>query len=91
MNRDDVIRMAREAGLSWDMWRGGYFVDKHKSGEQVLMRFAALVAAAERDACAKACEERRGTVSMFGTSKECAAYNIAVYDCAAAIRARGNQ
>jgi hypothetical protein len=48
MNRDDVIRMAREAGLSWDMWRGGYFVDKHKSGEQVLIQFAALVAVEER-------------------------------------------
>lgn len=46
MTRDDVIRMAEEAGLVWNMWRGGYFVkDPNLSGEQALMRFAALLAA----------------------------------------------
>lgn len=56
-----------------------------------LVQTAINAASEEREACAKVCEDRRGTVSMFGTSKECAAYNIAVYDCAAEIRARGNQ
>ena len=90
MNRDDVIRMAREA----DEGHAGMECEKFGGGivsVSTLERFAALVAAAEREGCAKSCEDRRGTVSMFGTSKECAAYNVAVYDCAAEIRARGTQ
>lgn len=50
MTREDIIRLAREAGLTqkpFCRW-GGYLDD--------LMRFAALVAAAEREACAKVCE-----------------------------------
>ena len=47
MTKDDVIRMAREAGL---------FV--HKEVQPELERFANLVAAAERAECAKLCEER---------------------------------
>jgi hypothetical protein len=46
MTRDDIIRMAREAHLVM------YDYD-HPS----LERFAALVAAAEREACAKVCED----------------------------------
>ncbi len=48
MTRDDIIRMAREAGGSL----GGF-------GGTVseLERFAALVAAAEREACARVCED----------------------------------
>jgi hypothetical protein len=45
MNRDDIIRMAREAG--GDDW--GIFRDFMPEIE----RFAALVAAAEREACAQ--------------------------------------
>ena len=46
MNRDDIIRMAREANL----WM--------TSDERIaaVERFAALVAAAEREACAKVAE-----------------------------------
>ena len=39
MNRDDIIRMAREAGLDPDLWN---YTDAFE-------RFAALVAAAERE------------------------------------------
>jgi hypothetical protein len=46
MTRDDIIRMAREAHLVM------YDYD-HPS----LERFAALVAAAEREACAKVCDK----------------------------------
>ena len=49
MNRDDIIRMAREAG--GDDW--GIFRDFMPEIE----RFANLVAAAEREACAKVCED----------------------------------
>ena len=43
MNREDIIRMAREAGLDPDLWN---YTDAFE-------RFAALVASAEREACAK--------------------------------------
>ena len=48
MNRDDIIRMAREAGLYTKCE-----VHSAVPFDQLLERFAALVAAAEREACAK--------------------------------------
>lgn len=47
MTRDDVIRWAREAG-----------VNEEQDSLQVMERFAALVAAAERAACAKLCMDK---------------------------------
>lgn len=55
MNREDVIRMAREAD----------FIDFRDASDdphvaqmvEFLQRFAALAAAAEREACALACEQ----------------------------------
>ena len=44
MNRDDIIRMAREAGWQYADGDDGY---------NPLWRFAALVAAVEREACAQ--------------------------------------
>lgn len=46
-------------------------------------------AAAEREACKQACEDLRGTVSMFATSKDCRTHNNAITCCVQAIRARG--
>ena len=46
MNRDDVIRMAHEADCLDDQHYGTVWANK-------LERFAALVAAAEREACAR--------------------------------------
>ena len=46
MNRDDIIRMAREAGIS-KPW------DQEPVKWETLERFANLVAAAEREACAQ--------------------------------------
>lgn len=74
MNRENVIRMAREAGGAditshgWTSWVG---VDS----TEFLERFAALVAAAEQEACAK----------LF--DGEVWAYDYR--EIAAAIRARG--
>ena len=53
MNREDIIRMAQEAGFG-----GGGFVMPTHAGHitHELERFAALVASAEREACAKVCE-----------------------------------
>jgi hypothetical protein len=70
MDREQIIRMAREAGLAYG------------SDEKPLnsvTRFAALVAAAEREACVKVCDERE-RANLYG-----------VKECAAAIRARGEQ
>lgn len=46
MNRDEIVRMARSAGLPFI----GF------NNLQKIERFAALVAAAEREACAKVCD-----------------------------------
>ena len=51
MTREDIIRMAREAGLSNDFGNFGYpYLPE-------LERFARLVAAAEREECAKVLDE----------------------------------
>jgi len=69
MTKQEIICMAQEAQMPF-YWRTGEitYLDK-------LERFAALVASAERAACAKACEEYLG----YGTRTE----------FAATIRARG--
>jgi hypothetical protein len=72
MNREELIRMAREAGFS-QPWTAP------KETQDRLERFAALVAAAEREACAKVCDERE-YANMYGFK-----------ECAAAIRARGQE
>jgi len=51
MTQDDIIRMADASGLSFY----GMGKDREKF-VHYLERFAALVAAAEREACAKVCE-----------------------------------
>ena len=56
MTRDDIIRMAREAGLAYKSGHFDDWIDAGPSGKE-LMEFAALVAAAEREACAKLCYE----------------------------------
>jgi hypothetical protein len=51
MNREDIIRMAREAGAMFD-----HMTWVERDLAPVFERFAALVAAAEREACAEVCE-----------------------------------
>ena len=78
MTRDDIIRMAREAGF-----RAGCI--ELYNGD--LERFAAIVAAAEREACAKGCET---SVAGFESETEWAdGYIQAAKDIAEGIRARG--
>ncbi len=81
MNRDDIVAMALESGfernsLGWSFTSGR--LDYH------LERFAALVAAAEREACAKVAENGN---FLHDDSPE-ARFGKA---CAAAIRARGEK
>jgi hypothetical protein len=73
MTRDDIIRMAREAEFE--------SVDIYANHYGALMRFAALVAAAEREACAHVCLDQANAPP--GEGREMALF------CAAIIRARG--
>ena len=75
MTRDDIIRMAREAGLPVH-WVTATGVIKWTN----LERFAALVAEAEREACARVCDLVAREIDDTN--------GIATY-IAAAIRARG--
>jgi hypothetical protein len=68
MTRDDIIRLAQEASSESDY---------DFPNISALERFAALVAAAEREECAKVCDERE-RANLYGFK-----------ECAAAIRARG--
>ena len=76
MDREDIIRMAREAEFEvyeTDVWiTDGWWTEE-------LEHFAALVAAHEREACAKVVEDY------------CGAWDDEGYALAAAIRARGQQ
>jgi len=56
MNRDEIIRMAREADLIDDTYRSDWYVFQ-------LERFAEFVAASEREACAKVCETHAPTTT----------------------------
>ena len=84
MTRDDIIELALQCGIWIPLARGperALTIDK-------LRRFAALVAAAEREACAKGCET---SVAGFGSETEWAdGYIQAAKDIAEGIRARGD-
>lgn len=76
MNRDDIIRMARKSGFAHGICWAAH--------EKDLLMFSNLVAAAEREACAKLVDEEMADY-RYGTPP-----NIALNNAAAAIRARGN-
>ena len=79
MNRDDIIRMAQEAGAIGT--RDTYLTDG-------MERFATIVAAAEREACAQACDARVIADLEFPHDQF---YNQAAKHCAKAIRIRGKK
>jgi hypothetical protein len=82
--RDDIIRMAQEAWGEGKVYR--FDSPKHwPEVEEMFVRFANLVSAAEREACAKVCDERAAT-HPIGSDEQCEAE-----DCAATIRARGQE
>lgn len=87
MNRKDIIRMAREAGfgvlLSVD-GRGEIYAGDDVYTDE-MERFAELIIAAEREACAKQAENMDAAVlAMLNITRQ----PIAI---AAAIRARGDK
>jgi hypothetical protein len=81
MNREEIIRMAREAGFKVDWQHADVAEIKAKRYEY----FAALVAAAEREECAKVCDNR--ITNEAGMQRE----DYENRQCAAAIRARGER
>ena len=89
--RDDVLRMAREAGF--EEWHESSLgencllqVGEYPVDDQVF-KFAALIEAEVTEACAKVCEEIIDAIT-HQNAEECWPWD-AVADCAAAIRARG--
>jgi hypothetical protein len=77
MNRDDIIRMALEARLDEPY----HPMNPWSASQEALERFAALVAAHEREACAKVAED-------YWSEGYC---DDAVREIAAEIRARGGE
>jgi hypothetical protein len=82
MNRDDIIRMAREAGIS-KPW------DQEPVKWETLERFANLVAAEEREACAKMCEAFSVDRGMIRDETLKTGVFSGASMCALAIRERG--
>ena len=76
MTHDDIIRLAQEVWSAGDVYIG--------PSTESLERFAALVAAAEREACAKLCED--GPLPKESTTLT---HIPTLVRCATAIRARG--
>jgi hypothetical protein len=85
MNREDIIRMAREAGAVFPA-DGSY----HRfESEESLEAFAALVASAEREACAKVCEEHAKVYAKLEKSPITSAAWAACIDIHDSISERG--
>ena len=80
MTKEDIVNWANKAGFLIDTHAQQYqpncILSTYGLIDEQLTRFAALVAAAEREACVKLCDDLIGTRAM------------AVH-CADAIRARG--
>ena len=111
MTKEDIIRMAREAGLAYGSdekplgsvtrfaalvaaaerekvarWHigSGYTTGHGDTIEDLLVELEWQVRESEREACAKVCEETTASWTQD-------LYNSGCMDCAAAIRARGQQ
>ena len=82
MNREDVIRMAEHAGF-------GMPVQAFQFRAEELERFARLVAAAEREACAKVCEGEQFELTQDVAGKNgLQHFDAGCRSCAEMIRAR---
>lgn len=82
MTQDEILQLAEKAGFylsSLSPECGRIWWSDECPLDEELLRFAALVAAAEREACAKVCDERE-RANLYG-----------VYECANEIRSRDKQ
>jgi hypothetical protein len=76
MNREDIIKLAREQGLPETETEGVFRVNTDDLGRML---------AAEREACAKVCD------AVQKKNEDDGAWMWEARNCAAAIRARGDQ
>ena len=79
INRETVLRMAREAGIPVAIVAGNPSVAQ-------IERFAQMVAEHEREACAMVCDDKHHTWRWDDEPDSASGPR----DCAAAIRARSN-
>lgn len=88
MTKNDVIRMAREVGFEVhdrkQQARVGVDALLGIDSTAKLERFAALVAAAERETCANLCEQLPSPISCSGAEKSL--WDVATMACAQGIR-----
>ena len=95
MNREDIIRMAREAGLDIDSWEplyeGGLTgFGVYECTHEELERFAALVASAEGEAIAQMIEDAPALMEFAQNDQGgCLMCGFTPKLAAKAIRARG--
>jgi hypothetical protein len=86
MTQDEIIQMAFDAGFDFSgeelTWEGVICTEE-------LMAFAKLVAAKEREACAKLIDELPAPEEYSNSDKSM--WEVTCIDCADAIRARGDQ
>ena len=82
----DTTEMAREAGAIHIHERPKEFAIV---GNDSIKAFEALVRADEREACAKVCDEL--VPDMSRTANDASVWDVATFDCAIAIRNRGNK
>ena len=93
MDREQIIRMAREAELIMETDCTTPWMEDHDL-TPYLERFAALVAATEREACAKACEEVESRAEELWDKfayPEDQGMASGARQCTTAIRARGDR
>jgi len=80
MTQDEIIKLANDAELCQTIW----IDDSDDEMVRTVIAFAKLVAAKEREACAKVCEAMPTYVGRNNAVTQSSAQ-----DCANAIRARG--
>ena len=81
MNKEEIIKLAQEARL---IRAGENYTEPARWGISEITDFYSRVAAAEREACAKVCDEREEIFQKYYTKGLPAL-------CASAIRARGEK
>jgi len=88
MNQDEIIDMAKQAGFFVkDNEVYSPSVQEDHELTPFIEAFAALVAAAEREACAKVCDELPAPDIYSDTDKSM--WEVTCTDCGDAIRERG--
>ena len=92
MTPEEITAMAEEAGFPFNKYgllQGDD--DGEIDADAAFARFAALVAAKEREACAKVAEDEDHEVSVRGYYAQLGDARAAMRNIAAAIRARGQK